>query len=176
MKKYTFGIIIFCLVMLVSTVQCQLVSSISNPNGQNQQPNDQQNNQNQNNQGQNNQDQNIQDQNDQGFNPADFNVTGIWESNTQTDAGSVTTELILEYTGTFSQQVTWGSLMTIDTGAYVVGDGFIHFTVTHHEPQYYNGQPMAYVTSFTYFFTPLDANTMLLEDHVMGTQWYAYRQ
>jgi hypothetical protein len=176
MKKKTLGVVIFCLVMLVSTVQCQLVSSIANPNGRNQQPNNQPNNPGQNNQGQNNQGQDNPIQNNQGFDPADFVVTGIWASYTETDSGPVSTELILEYTGTFSQKVTWGSLMTLDTGLYEVGDGFIHFAVTHHEPQYYNGQPMSYVTSFTYFFTPVDADTMILEDHVMKTQWYAYRQ
>jgi hypothetical protein len=110
-------------------------------------------------------------------NPAGpFKLTGIWESQTQTDYGVVSSQLLLEPTGTFSQQVTLGNLLTYDVGTYVVGDGFIHFAVTDHEPKEYLGKQMTWVNSFTYFYTPIDANSMLLEDHVAGTQWTMYRR
>ena len=198
MKKQLTGTLIFCLALMVSAVQCQLISSITSPNGRSSQPSQTStqnrnnnnarqptlgNNQNQNNNPNipnnnqnNNQNNNNNPNNDQGFDPAFFDLTGIWESYDQTSAGPVSTELILEQTGTFSQTVTWGDLMTLETGTYVVGDGFIHFVVENHQPQSYQGQPMSWVDSFTYFFTPVDADTMGLEDHVAGTQWTVYRQ
>ena len=93
-----------------------------------------------------------------------------------TDYGLVSAELILEPTGAFSQQVTLGSLLTCDVGTYVVGDGFIHFTVTGHQPGEYAGKEMHWLTSFTYFYTPIDVNSMQLADRVAGTQWTMYRQ
>jgi hypothetical protein len=84
--------------------------------------------------------------------------------------------LILEHTRTFSQQVVLNDLMTYDTGTYQVGDGFIHFAVTNHEPKVYKGKQMTWVNSFTYFYTPVDANSMILEDHIMGTRWTVYRK
>jgi len=105
-----------------------------------------------------------------------FKLTGIWESQTQTDYGVVSSQLLLEPTGTFSQQVTLGNLLTYDVGTYVVGDGFIHFTVTDHEPKEYLGKQMTWVNSFTYFYTPIDASSMLVEDRIMGTQWTMYRR
>ena len=92
-----------------------------------------------------------------------------------TGNGIVYTQLILEHTGTFSQVVTWGDLMTYDVGIYEVGDGFIHFSVTDHEPKEYLGQEMTWVNSFTYFITPIDQNTMVVEDRIMNTQWTMYR-
>ena len=35
---------------------------------------------------------------------------------------------------------------------------------------------MTWVNSFTYFYTPVDANSMVLEDHIMGTRWTVYRK
>ena len=105
-----------------------------------------------------------------------FKLTGIWKSQTQTDYGVVSIQLLLEPTGTFSQQVFLGNLMTYDVGTYVVGDGFIHFYVTDHEPKEYLGKRMSWVNSFTYFYTPIDASSMLVEDHIMGTQWTMYRR
>jgi hypothetical protein len=108
--------------------------------------------------------------------PAQFKLTGIWESQTQTAYGMVYSELILEPTKTFSQQVTLGNLLTYDVGRYEVGDGFIHFVVEDHEPKEYLGKKMSWLTSFTYFYTPIDENSMLLEDHVAGTQWTMIRR
>jgi len=94
--------------------------------------------------------------------PAQFKLTGIWESQTQTAYGVVYSQLILELTRTFSQQVTLGNLLTYDVGRYEVGDGFIHFVVENHEPKEYLGKQMSWLTSFTYFYTPIDENSMLL--------------
>ena len=96
-------------------------------------------------------------------NPGPFSVVGIWGSSVDTGNGIVNTQLILEFTGTFSQVVTWGDLMTYDVGFYEEGDGFIHFSVTDHEPKEYLGQEMTWVNSFTYFITPMDQNTMVVE-------------
>jgi hypothetical protein len=108
--------------------------------------------------------------------PAQFKLTGIWYSQTSTAYGTLSTQLILEPTGAFSQQSTLGDLLTYDVGTYVVGEGFIHFTVTDHQPKVYRNQPMQWVTSFTYFITPADQNTMQVEDRVVGTHWTMYRQ
>jgi hypothetical protein len=104
-----------------------------------------------------------------------YDVTGIWESDVDSGAGTVSTELILEPTGTFSQTVTWNELITYDTGQYTIVGDAIHFTVTNHEPKVYKGQPMSYVTSFTYFITPIDDYTIIIEDHIANTQWEMYR-
>jgi len=109
--------------------------------------------------------------------PPEYKLPGIWVSDTDTGYGTIMhTELILEYTGTFSQQVTAGSLMTWDVGVYEVGDGFIRFVVENHEPKEYMGRTMSWLTGFTYFYTFVDQNTILLEDHISGNSWYAFRE
>ncbi|MBI5876219.1 MAG: hypothetical protein HZB53_01095 [Chloroflexi bacterium] len=107
---------------------------------------------------------------------AQFKLTGIWYSRTATAYGTLSTQLLLEPTGTFSQQSTLGDLLTYDVGTYVVGEGYIHFTVTDHQPKVYRNQPMQWVTSFTYFITPVDQNTMQVEDRIVNTHWVMYRQ
>lgn len=108
--------------------------------------------------------------------PAQSQLEGIWEAQTQTEYGMVYSELILEYTNTFSQQVVFGDLITYDVGTYQVGDGFIHFVVEDHEPKIYNGKEMTWLNSFTYFYTFVDANTINFEDRISGTWWTAYRK
>lgn len=44
----------------------------------------------------------------------------------------VYSQLILEPTKTFSQQVTLGNLLTYDVGRYEVRQGFIRFVVEDH--------------------------------------------
>ena len=186
----------FCIFLLLFMVQCQLLRAPARqqqapaqqvqpqdnnaPQLQdNNQPQPQDNNQPQpqnNNQPQP-QDNNQPQQQDNNPQPAaEFQLEGIWEAQVDTDYGTVYSELILEHTGTFSQQVVLNDLMTYDTGAYQVGDGFIHFTVTNHEPKVYKGKQMTWVNSFTYFYTPVDANSMILEDHIAGTRWTVYRK
>jgi hypothetical protein len=120
---------------------------------------------------------NLQPDQNQGTQPdvEDFDIVGIWESQVDTDQGTVSTQLILEHTGTFSQAVTWNDLMALDTGEYNIVGNAIHFTVTHHEPTEYMGQPLTWVTSFTYFVTPIDATSMIVEDHIMDTSWTMYK-
>ena len=103
-------------------------------------------------------------------------IAGMWESQTDTQLGTMVTELILEHTGTFSQQVTLGDLLTYDVGTYAVGEGFIRFIVENHEPKTYKGQQMHWLTSFTYFYTVVDSDTMIFEDRVAGTQWTVHRR
>jgi hypothetical protein len=117
-------------------------------------------------------------------NPADnnpnnagrFQLEGTWGSQSDTQYGVVNYALILEHTGTFSQQVILNDLLTYDVGTYAVGDGFIRFIVENHEPKTYKGQDMHWLTSFTYFYTVLDAGSMSLEDRVGGTRWTVYRR
>jgi hypothetical protein len=109
--------------------------------------------------------------------PDSFYLEGIWVSDTDTGYGTIMhTELILEYTGTFSQQVTAGSLMTWDVGTYEVGDGFIRFVVEDHEPKEYLDQTMSWLTGFTYYYEFVDDDTIIFEDHISGNSWYAYRE
>jgi hypothetical protein len=35
---------------------------------------------------------------------------------------------------------------------------------------------MAYVTSFTYFYRFVDANHVVFSDHIVNTEWDAYRK
>jgi hypothetical protein len=117
------------------------------------------------------------DQGDLGGGFGEGNLAGIWAADTDTGFGTTMhTELVLEYTGTFSQQVTAGSLMTLDTGTFVVGDGFIRFTCTHHEPTEYKGQPMNWLTGWTYYYTFIDADTVQFEDKIAKATWLMYRQ
>jgi hypothetical protein len=95
-------------------------------------------------------------------------LVGIWQGSNE--------ELVLKDDGTFSRTVTWGGLMTWDIGLYEVGGGFIHFAVQDHEPKEYLGQPLSYVTSFTYFYTFVDNDHVVFEDHLINTQWDMYRQ
>ena len=109
--------------------------------------------------------------------PVDFQLAGIWEAEVDTGYGSTLYfELILEHTGTFSQQVLLGDLMTYDVGTYVVGDGFIHFMVENHEPKVYKGKDMTWVNSFTYFYTVVDGDTLTFEDHIQDSTWTVYRR
>ncbi|MEI7849764.1 MAG: hypothetical protein WCK35_28475 [Chloroflexota bacterium] len=105
----------------------------------------------------------------------DFDIVGIWDSQVETSQGTVSTRLILEYTGTFSQTVVWNGLMTLDTGEYNIIGNAVHFTVTHHEPTEFQGKPMSWVASFTYFVTPITSTSMQVEDHIMNTSWTMYK-
>jgi hypothetical protein len=201
MKSRRFWLFAFCAAFLIVSMACLSAGKTrtlpqDNPQNNNQQNNNQPGNDQQDNNPQDNNPQvQPQDNNPQGDIPLDnnppddnplpldnpnpagpFKLTGMWESQTQTEYGVVSSQLILEPTGTFSQQVFLGDLMTYDVGTYVVGDGFVHFYVTDHEPKEYLGKRMSWVNSFTYFYTPIDANTMQLEDHIMGTQWTMYRR
>jgi hypothetical protein len=109
-------------------------------------------------------------------NTAQFQLEGTWGSQTDTQYGVVNYELILEHTRTFSQQVILGDLLTYDVGTYAVGDGFIRFIVENHEPKTYKGKDMHWLTSFTYFYTVVDAGSMIFEDRIAGTQWTVYRR
>jgi hypothetical protein len=58
--------------------------------------------------------------------------------------------------------------MTLDTGAYDVGGGWIRFSVTHHEPNEYKGQPLNRLTGWTYTYTFFDEDTIEFEDKILG--------
>jgi hypothetical protein len=104
-------------------------------------------------------------------------LPGTWVADTDTGFGTTMhTELILEYTGTFSQMVTAGSLMTLDTGTYDVRDGWIRFSVTHHEPTEYKGQPQNWLTGWTYYYSFIDADTVEFTDKIAGSTWQMHRK
>jgi hypothetical protein len=179
MKIHRLWLTGFCIFLLLFMVQCQLMRT---PSRQQQAPVQQIQPQD-NNPFQQPDDNPVQPQDDNPIQPQDnpqpaaqFELEGIWEAQVATQYGTVYSELILEHTGTFSQQVVLNDLMTYDTGTYQVGNGFIHFTVENHEPKVYKGKEMTWVNSFTYFFTPVDANSMVFEDHIAGTRWTVYRK
>ena len=164
------GLIVLGLVGL----SCQFVTNLGSGNRQ---PNvqDQQNQQ----QNQEGDDFNLEpDQNQNQGNLPDggvFDIVGIWDSQVDTSQGTVSTRLILEHTGTFSQTVAWNGLMTLDTGEYNIIGNAVHFTVTHHEPTEFQGKPMSWVASFTYFVTPLTSTSMQVEDRIMNSSWTMYK-
>jgi hypothetical protein len=162
-------------VLAAVSLSCSLFTGNQQPADQDQQ--NQQQDQQQNQQQDQPPDLNLKPDQNQGNQPdfGDFDIVGIWESQVDTDVGTVSTSLILERTGTFSQVATWNDLMTLDTGEYNIVGNAIHFTVTHHEPTEYKGQPLTWVTSFTYFVTPIDATSMYVEDHIMNTSWTMYK-
>jgi hypothetical protein len=169
----------YCVFLLLFSVQCQLIRL---PTNQQQSPDNQPAIQ-QPRPIENNQPQPEPLDNNPPFQPQDnpqpdgqFRLEGIWEAQVDTEFGTVYSELILEPTRTFSQQVLFNDLMTYDTGTYQVGQGFIHFAVENHEPKVYKGQEMTWVNSFTYFYTPVDANSMILEDRIASTRWTVYRK
>jgi hypothetical protein len=119
---------------------------------------------------------NPQPNNQQPITGGPYELAGVWDSQTQTQYGIVYSELILEHTGTFSQQAVIADLMTYDVGFYEVGDGWIHFSVQNHEPKVYKGKDMTWPNSFTYFYTFIDADTIKFEDHIINSSWVAYRK
>ncbi len=169
--------ILLSLLLLISSLQCAAVTRLFSPG---EQPENRDQGQPQpipNNEGQANPQPQPFDEGEIGGDQPDYKLEGIWVSDTDTGYGTTMhTELVLEYTGTFSQQVTAGSLMTLDTGTYDVGDGWIRFTVTHHEPTEYKGKELNWMTGWTYYYTFIDENTVEFEDRLLGASWYAYRQ
>ena len=105
-----------------------------------------------------------------------FQVAGIWNSEVQTDYGVMRTQLILDQAKKFSQQAFLGCLMTYDVGTYETGDGYLHFVVQDHEPKVYNGQPMTWLKSWTYFYAIVDDNTMTFEDRIARSRWTVHRE
>lgn len=104
-----------------------------------------------------------------------FQIFGVWKSAVNTVYGTMYTELVLQPNKKFSQTAVLNRLRTWDTGTVELGDGYIHFLVQDHEPKLYNGQPMSWVKSFTYFYTVVDANTIACEDRVVNTRWTMHR-
>jgi hypothetical protein len=107
--------------------------------------------------------------------PGQFQLSGIWNSQVQTQYGVMKTELILDDAKKFSQQAFLGYLMTYDVGTYQTGDGYIHFVVQDHEPKMYNGEKMTWIASWTYFYTVEDDNTMVFEDRIAHSRWTVKR-
>jgi len=109
---------------------------------------------------------------------AEINLVGIWEGQIMTDYGVMYTEMILQPNGNYSYQAVLGDLMTWEVGAYeVVADqNFIHFTLENYGPTTYKGTQLSRPMSWSVFYTVVDADTMIWEDRVLGTQWTVYRK
>jgi hypothetical protein len=107
-------------------------------------------------------------------NPA-ASLVGIWRSQVPTPFGMALGELILKPDGSFSKTFRAGELLTWDVGSYTVGPGYIHLTITDHEPKFYQGKPMNWLTSETIFFRFVNPDSLICEDRIMGTRWQAYR-
>jgi hypothetical protein len=102
-------------------------------------------------------------------------LVGIWRSQVPTPFGLALGELILKPDGSFSKTFRAGELATWDVGRYTVGQGYIHLTIEDHEPKFYQGKPMQWVTSETIFFQFVNPDRLICEDRIMGTRWQAYR-
>ncbi len=102
-------------------------------------------------------------------------LVGRWKSTIKSVHGTAVVDVILKRNGTFSKTVKWRGLMTYDVGTYTVGNGFIHFKITDHEPKVYKGVPQRWVKSETIFFRLVNRNRMVCEDRIMKTRWEAYR-
>jgi hypothetical protein len=102
-------------------------------------------------------------------------LVGVWKSNIQSIHGTAVVQVILKRNGTFSKTVKWRGLMTYDVGTYIVGNGFIHFKITDHDPKWYKGVSQKWVKSETIFFRMINRNRMVCEDRIMKTRWEAYR-
>jgi hypothetical protein len=171
MKSRTIWPILICALLIVSSVQCAAATRFFSPGTQEQNREDNQP------QPAPENDAEPLDQGDFEGDPFGGDLEGMWTADTDTGYGTTMhTELVLEYTGTFSQQVTAGSLMTLDTGTYEVGDGFIRFTCTHHEPTEYKGRPMQWQTGWTYYYSFIDEDTVQFEDKIAGATWLMYRE
>ena len=77
--------------------------------------------------------------------------------------------------GSFSKTFRCGGLVTWDVGSYTVGEGYIHFEISDHEPKVYNGKRMQWVKSETVFFRLADPNRMICHDRITGNSWEAMR-
>jgi hypothetical protein len=104
-----------------------------------------------------------------------FQIFGIWKATVQSPYGAMAIELVLQPNKKFSQTAVLNNMMTYDTGTVELGEGYIHFVVQDHEPKVYNGVPMKWLQSWTYFYTVVDANTMTFEDRIANSRWNVYR-
>lgn len=108
-------------------------------------------------------------------NPGNSSLVGIWRSQAPTPFGMALGELILMQDGSFAKTFRAGDLLTRDVGRYTVGPGYIHLTIEDHEPKFYQGKPMHWLTSETIFFQFVNPDRLICEDRIMGTRWQAYR-
>jgi hypothetical protein len=102
-------------------------------------------------------------------------VVGTWRSQIQTPYGILYGETILMPNGRFSKTARLNDMSTLDLGTYQVGSGYIHFTITDHEPKVYRGKVMTWVKSETTFFQFVGQNRMICNDRITGTRWEAVR-
>jgi len=102
-------------------------------------------------------------------------LIGTWASQVTTPLCVGTAETILMPNGSFSKTFRCGQLVTWDTGMYTVGEGYIHFNITDHEPKKYNGKHMQWVKSETVFFRFIGPNRMMCHDRITGGSWEAVR-
>ncbi len=106
---------------------------------------------------------------------ASIDFAGVWESQTTTLYGTVYSQMFLDRYGEYSMQSWWLDLLSYEVGFYVVGDGFIHFTVADYQPKIYKGKWMTRPTSWTAWYTVLDQDRMIWEDRTIGTRWTVRR-
>ena len=102
-------------------------------------------------------------------------LVGLWRSHIPTQWGQIACEVIFFPNGSFSKACVLGSLMTRDTGQYTVGEGFVHFNITDHEPKTYMNKPMTWAKSETWFFKFEGANRVIFADRITRQRWTAYR-
>lgn len=108
--------------------------------------------------------------------PVAFNLVGIWEAQIPTAYGVMFTQMILQPNGSYSYQVVLGDLMTWETGFYETGPGYIHFSLQNYGPTTYKSTELSRPMSWSVFYTVVDADTMVWEDRVLGSQWTVRRR
>lgn len=109
------------------------------------------------------------------YDAAAQDLIGTWSSQISTPICLGTSETTLMPNGGFSKTFRCGQLVTWDTGTYAVGEGYIHFDITDHEPKKYNGKHMHWVKSETVFFKLTGPNRMMCHDRLTGGSWEAVR-
>ncbi|MBM4285649.1 MAG: hypothetical protein FJ128_10440 [Deltaproteobacteria bacterium] len=102
-------------------------------------------------------------------------LVGIWRSYLNTAWGLAYQEVIFMANGTFTKSARVGTWMARDVGTYTVGENYVHFNITDHEPKYYLGKPLQWVKSETWFFQFEGADRVVFFDRITNQRWVAHR-
>ena len=88
-------------------------------------------------------------------------ITGIWQPSLSQ--------------GESENHVNIPSQVSESLASYTVGEGYIHFNISDHEPKRYGGKRMTWVKSETIFFRFVGPNRMMCHDRITGGSWEAVR-
>lgn len=108
--------------------------------------------------------------------PGRFQFAGVWTSKMEGERGTKSMELVFQPPNRFSQKSIVNKETTHDVGTYQAGAGYLHFFIEDHEPKVSNGRQVSWPRNWTYFFTVLDENTMVLENRISRSKWTLRRK